>query len=282
MGLLLSIFEFETVIVDAKGEEVSHSTHQAKFFKEDLGNGVILEMLSIPAGEFEMGSPRVEKGRYNSESPQHKVKVPAFFMGKFSVTQAQYQAVIESNRAKFKGDNLPVERVSWNEAIKFCQKLSEKTGRNYRLPSEAEWEYACRAGTTTPFHFGATLTRKLAKGTFKVPINLANYNKGFYEQTSEVGSFPPNAFGLYDMHGNVYEWCLDRWHNNYHGAPSDGSAWSPPNDIDTRRVLRGGSWHSSLRDCRSAARYKYVAIGDINVFALRPFNIGLRVVCSSA
>lgn len=253
-GLSLLTDEFETVTVNTKGEKGSLSTHQAQFFKEDLGNGVILEMVSIPAGEFMMGSPSEEKDRDEDESPQHKVSVPAFFMGKFAVTQAQYQAVTGSNPAHFKGDNRPVETVSWNEANEFCQKLSQNTGRNYRLPSEAEWEYACRAGTTTPFHFGATLTS-----------NLANYNGNYTYQsepegeyrvkTTEAGSFPPNAFGLYDMHGNVWEWCRDHWHDNYNGAPDDGSAWLTENDNDNRSyLLRGGSWGSNPRGCRSANR----------------------------
>ncbi|MEL6440090.1 MAG: SUMF1/EgtB/PvdO family nonheme iron enzyme [Cyanobacteria bacterium J06621_8] len=230
--------EYETVTLNDKGEEISRDNYQTQFFKEDLGSGVILEMVSIPAGEFLIGSPSSEKYREANESPQHKVTVPAFFMGRFAVTQAQYQAVISSNPANFQGDNLPVERVSWNEAMNFCQKLSTKTGRNYRLPSEAEWEYACRAGTTTPFYFGTTLT-----------TNLANYDgnyiyqsepKGKYrEKTTEVGSFPPNAFGLYDMHGNVWEWCLDYWHNNYQSALSNSQALLNKND-NRYRLMRGG------------------------------------------
>ena len=272
-GLPLLKDEFETLTVNAKGEEVSRSTHQAKFFKEDLGNGVILEMVSIPAGEFEMGSPSGEKGRAQDEGPQHKVSVPAFFMGRFVVTQAQYQAVIGSNPSNFQGYKRPVETVSWHDANKFCQKLKEKTGRNYRLPSEAEWEYACRAGTTTPFHFGATLTSNLANY-----IGTSIYQsepKGEYrQQTTEVGSFPPNAFGLYDMHGNVWEWCLDRWHDNYNSAPSDGSAWLSDNDNDSR-LLRGGSWITVPRVCRSAFRLRSDPAQRYNRF-------GLRVLCSSA
>ncbi|MGK7949056.1 MAG: SUMF1/EgtB/PvdO family nonheme iron enzyme [Xenococcaceae cyanobacterium] len=270
-GLPLWAVEFETVTVNTRGEEASRSTHQADFFKEDLDNGVILEMVSIPAGEFIMGSPSDEKDRDEDESPQHKVSVPAFFMGKFAVTQAQYQAVMGSNSSYFQGDNRPVKQVSWNDANEFCQKLSEKTGRNYRLPSEAEWEYACRAGTITPFHFGATLTS-----------NLANYNanytyqsepEGEYRQeTTEVGIFPPNAFGLYDMHGNVWEWCEDDWHDNYNGAPSDGSVWRSRSNI---KVVWGGSWHEYPRNCRSANRYRLNPAPRYN-------DIGLRVVCSSA
>ncbi len=272
-GLPLWTVEFETVTVNAKGEEASRSTHQAKLFKEDLGNGVILEMVSIPAGEFEMGSPRVEKWRNEDEGPQHKVSVPAFFMGKFAVTQEQYQSVIGSNPAYFKGEKRPVEEVSWRDATEFCQKLSEKTGRNYRLPSEAEWEYACRAGTTAPFHFGATLTSNLAN--YRVTSIYQSEPKGENRQkTTKVGSFPPNAFGLYDMHGNVREWCLDRYHDNYNGAPSDGSAWLKENDNDYR-LRRGGSWFSLPRFCRSALRSWADA-------ARSSPSVGLRVVCSSA
>ena len=281
-GLPLWTVQFETVTVNARGEEASFSTHQAKFFKEDLGNGVILEIVSIPAGEFMMGSPRGEKYRDEDESPQHKVSVPAFFMGKFAVTQAQYRAVMGSNPANFQGDNRPVETVSWHEATEFCRKLSEKTGHNYRLPSEAEWEYACRAGTITPFHFGATLT-----------TNLANYDgnytyqsepKGEYlNQTTEVGSFPPNAFGLYDMHGNVWEWCKDDWHKNYNGAPEDGTVWISSSTglfswfsiKTTTKVVRSGSWDINPRVCRSANRDWIDADWCY-------YNIGLRVVCSSA
>ncbi len=271
-GLPLWTVEFETVTVNAKGEKVSRSTHQAKFFKEDLGNGVILEMVSIPAGEFEMGSPSGENNRDGDESPQHKVSVPAFFMGKFAVTQAQYQQVIGSNPSYFPGDNRPVEKVLWNEAMEFCQKLSEKTGRNYRLPSEAEWEYACRAGTTTSFHFGPTLTSNLAN--YRGTSTYQSEPKGEYrKQTTEVGSFPPNAFGLYDMHGNVWEWCLDHFHDNYQGAPSDGSAWFSNND-NGYRVLRGGSWYVVPWYCRSADRGWIDPVVRFN-------NVGLRLVCSS-
>ncbi|MEM9276606.1 MAG: SUMF1/EgtB/PvdO family nonheme iron enzyme [Cyanobacteria bacterium P01_F01_bin.143] len=272
-GLPLWTVEFETVTVNDKGEEVSRSDHQAKFFKEDLGNGVILEMVSISAGEFEMGSPGGEKDRDSDESPQRKVSVPAFFMGRFAVTQSQYKAVIGNNPARFRGDPRPVERISWDEATKFCQKLSDKTGRNYRLPSEAEWEYACRAGTISPFHFGATLTSNLAN--YDGNFTYQSEPKGKYRQeTTEVGSFPPNAFGLYDMHGNVWEWCLDYSHGNYNGAPIDGSAWLDDNDNDYR-MLRGGSWLNDPWYCRSAGRGRYNPAQRYNYF-------GLRVVCSSA
>ncbi|MDE5113317.1 MAG: formylglycine-generating enzyme family protein, partial [Trichodesmium sp. St15_bin1_1] len=187
------------------------------------------------------------------EGPQHYVNVPEFLMGKYTVTQAQWQAVMGNNPSYFKGKNRPVEMVSWNDATKFCKKLSKKMGRDYRLPSEAEWEYACRAGTTTPFYFGETITGELAN--YRASKTYAHEQKGEYrEQTTPVGQFPPNAFGLYDMHGNVWEFCQDVWHNNYDGAPVDGSAWV--NGGDSRlRVYRGGSWIVYSSRCRSALRY---------------------------
>ncbi|AFZ00791.1 bifunctional serine/threonine-protein kinase/formylglycine-generating enzyme family protein [Calothrix sp. PCC 6303] len=241
-------FEFEVATITnvrksgfmgwGKTCDISYTKKRAEFFREDLGNGVGLEMVAIPGGTFLMGSPDNEQGHKSDESPQHKVTIQPFFMGKFAVTQAQYQAIMGNNPASFKGENRPVERVSWDDAVEFCKKISQKTGRNYRLPNEAEWEYACRAGTTTPFCFGETIT-----------TDLANYGG---VKTTEVGKFPPNAFGLYDVHGNVWEWCQDDWNNNYNGAPTDGSACLTGND--NRKLLRGGSWFYFPAYCRSAFR----------------------------
>ena len=230
VSVLLQVFEFETVQIkeikassrflglgEKKEVILSHYRNQAKYFSEDLGNGITLEMVEIPNGTFMMGSPESEKGRYDWESPQHQVTVPLFFMGKFEVTQAQWKAVavlpqvereLNPDPSEFTGDKLPVKQVSWYDAVEFCRRLSNYTGTEYRLPSEAEWEYACRAGTTTPFHFGKTITTDLAnyRGTdFEYqnqiyPGNYANEPKGEYrEKTTAVGSFFPNAFGL----GNV-------------------------------------------------------------------------------
>ncbi|MEH2467394.1 caspase, EACC1-associated type [Nostoc sp.] len=263
--------QFETVTVDQKGQVIKRdSNKQAKFFKENLGNGITLDMVEILAGSFKMGSPRGEKDRSKSEEPQHAVNVPAFFIGKFEVTQEQYQQIMGSNPSYFKGAKRPVEQVSWNDAVEFCKKLSEKTGRKYRLPSEAEWEYACRAGTTTPFHFGETITTELAN--YKGTSTYASEPKGKYRaETTEVGSFPPNAFGLYDMHGNVLEWCEDTWHDSYKGASSDGSAWI--NNHDQSRILRGGSWFTIPVYCRSASRYYFSREYHDYIF-------GFRVVCA--
>jgi formylglycine-generating enzyme required for sulfatase activity len=193
-------------------------------------------------------------------------------VGKYQLTQAQYQAIIGSNPSRFKGNNRPVERVSWNDAVKFCEKLSQKTGKNYKLPSEAEWEYACRAGTTTPFYFGESITPELVN--YDGNYTYASAPKGQYrQQTTDVGSFPPNAFGLYDMHGNVWEWCLDDYIDNYSDTLRDGSALTGRSDV---KLLRGGSWSLNPRDCRSACRLNYFYLGDvINTF-------GFRVVCSGA
>jgi formylglycine-generating enzyme required for sulfatase activity len=282
-GNTLQSFAFEVVRVDAQGRETSRNRRQAQYFTEDLGNGVTLDMVVIPGGTFLMGSPDTEAKRLNSESPQHSVSIKPFYMGKFTVTQAQWRAVAalpQVSRALnpapsyFKGDNLPVEQISWEEAVEFCQRLSQKTGRIYRLPSEAEWEYACRAGTTTPFHFGETITSDLAN--YDGTDTYASEAKGTYrEKTTPVGSFQvANAFGLYDMHGNVWEWCADPWHPNYRDAPSDGRAWD--NDGDNRyRLLRGGSWYYSPWLCRSAFRYLLVAGNGYD-------NLGFRVVCAAA
>ncbi len=263
----LQTFEFDVVTVDARGKETSRKRHSANFFVEDLGNGIILEMVSIPGGTFIMGSPD-NKGETN-EHPQHQVTVPGFFMGKYEITQAQYQAIMGKNPSNFKGANRPVEQVSWDDAVEFCQKLSEKTKRTYRLPSEAEWEYACRAGTTTPFYFGETITTDLVNYNGK--YTYASAPKGLYRQeTTPVDSFQPNAFGLYDMHGNVWEWCQDYYYKNYNGTPIDGSACLTSGDI-TYRLLRGGSWYDNPVLCRSAFRSRVTR-------ALRGLNIGFRVV----
>jgi formylglycine-generating enzyme required for sulfatase activity len=266
-------FSFEVVTVNTQGKIVQQQTQSAQFFTEDLGNGVTLDMVAIPGGSFQMGSPDSEAERRDSESPQHFVKIAPFHMGKFAVTQAQYQAIMGNNPSHFKGENRPVEQVSWKDAIAFCQRLSKKTGNLYRLPSEAEWEYACRAGTTTPFHFGEAIATDLAnydgKHTYGQGI------KGTYRaETISVGSFPANAFGLYDMHGNVWEWCADHWHENYKGAPTDGSAWLGMNE-NANRVRRGGSWILIPGNCRSASRFFHDAWFRNNNY------FGFRVVCSA-
>ena len=245
---------------------------KARQFAEDLGNGIQLEIVEIPSGGFPMGSAEYDRDCQNDERPKHWVNLSSFLLGKYPVTQEQWEAIAGYNPSHFTGRRRPVENISWYSAMDFCRNLSEKTGREYRLPSEAEWEYACRAGTTTPFHFGATITTDVANYVG----NATTYTKrarSFFsgEGTSVVGSFPPNAFGLYDMHGNVWEWCADSWHDNYRGAPNDGSAW-----IDeklNKYVRRGGSWHDLRRNCRSA--YRSLSSPDN-----RLTTYGFRVTCS--
>jgi formylglycine-generating enzyme required for sulfatase activity len=261
-------FTFEVVTVNDKGQKISRKPGQAEYVSEPLGNGVTLDLVKIPGGTFQMGSIESEK-----EKPIHSVTVDPFWLGKFPVTQEQYEAVMGTNPSNFKGAKRPAETVSWNDAVALCQCLSEKLGNQYRLPSEAEWEYACRAGTTTPFYFGVTLTSDLAN--YNGTTTYTREPKGKYrEQTTDVGTFSPNGFGLYDMHGNVWEWCADHWHENYQGTPTDGSAWLSKNDNDNR-LLRGGGWNSDPRPCCSAYRNNNTPVNRFN-------NLGFRVVCDSS
>ena len=283
-------------------------------YVESLAEGLALELVKIPAGSFVMGAAEEELESYSNERPQHEVTVSEFYMGKYPVTQVQWRFVaslpeversLDSNPSNFKGDDRPVEQVSWLDAVEFCARLSQHTGRDYRLPTEAEWEYACRAGTTTPFHFGETIDAEIANycaqdREISDKMYSGKYGQGqlgeYREQTTLVGSFKvANLFGLHDMHGNVWEWCQDHWHGNYEGAPIDGSAWlnadetidgflsdetidgDPDSDemIDgsvseiDRRLLRGGSWFSFPQNCRSAYRFRDVAGYRVNTFGFR-------------
>jgi formylglycine-generating enzyme required for sulfatase activity len=231
---------------------------------ENLPNQVVLEMVNLPASEFLIGSPDSDPDVQNHKKPQHQVKVNSFAIGKYPVTQAQYEAVMGINPSYFK-NNLqnPVEQVSYDDAIAFCQKLSQLTGKNYRLPTEAEWEYACRAGTTTDYYFGDYFDDYLK--------DYAWYYGNSQDETHPVGQKKPNAWGLYDMSGNVWEWCANTWHDNYDGAPTDGSAWIE-NGNDN---LRGGSWGCNPDDCRSAIRYYY------DRRDIRSHSFGFRVVCDN-
>jgi formylglycine-generating enzyme required for sulfatase activity len=260
-------------------------------WREALPQGQTLELVQIPAGDFIMGSPEEEEGRdryprsyrdtegLNVEQ-QHRVSLPGFYLGQHPVTQAQWRAVaslpainyeLSPDPSHFEGEHRPVEMVTWYEAVEFCDRLSRLTGREYRLPSEAEWEYACRAGTTTPFYFGETLTTDLANYN-------GNYTYGpgetgeYRSQTTPVGRFGVNPWGLADMHGNVFEWCEDHWHPSYDGAPSDGSSWVTSDD-DRYRLERGGSWSNNPGYCRSAFRARGALNGQLN-------NVGFRVVCA--
>ncbi|RZS57115.1 SUMF1/EgtB/PvdO family nonheme iron enzyme [Sphaerotilus mobilis] len=213
------------------------------------------ELVVIPGGSFVMGLSASETGRASDERPQRAVAVKGFLLGKYEVTQGEWKAVMGSNPSGFKdcGDRCPVEEVSWNEVQEYLKRLNAKSGKAYRLASEAEWEYAARAGTTTPFSTGQTITA--AQANFDGNYTYNGGPKGEYRsKTVTVGSFGANIFGLHDMHGNVWEWVQDAWHDNYSGAPSDGSAWMNGGD-QSRRVLRGGSWSSTPHRLRSASRF---------------------------
>jgi formylglycine-generating enzyme required for sulfatase activity len=243
----------------------------------DLGEGESLRLIQIPAGDFLMGSPANEPERFAHQGPQHTVRLGGFLLGQMPVTQAQWAVVarwpsveqdLKLNPSRFNGPQRPVEKVSWEQAMEFCRRLSQRTGLPLTLPSEAQWEYACRAGATTPFAFGATLTSELAN--YDATISYAEGPKGrWLQETTDVASFPANAWGLHDMHGNVWEWCLDTWYGPYEGAPTDGSPWL---GAGSSKLLRGGSWSCLPRNCRSAYRFR-----------LRPVNagydVGFRVVC---
>jgi formylglycine-generating enzyme required for sulfatase activity len=236
----------------------------------DLGGGVSMKLVLIPAGEFQMGSPASEAHRQQNET-QHTVKITKpFYMGATEVTQEQYEAVMGKNPSEFNGGKNPVERVSWNDATEFCRKLSGKTGKAIRLPTEAEWEYACRAGTTTPFHFGATISSDQAN--YDATFAYGRGEKGdARDKTMPVGSFLANAWGLHDMHGNVWEWCRD-WYGEYAGGPLA----DPTGPVSgSQRVLRGGAWYNDPSHCRSADRTR---IGP----ALRIDGHGFRVVVEAA
>ena len=286
LGRSLYSIEFETLKVDRYGELTKTIRGKVLASAEDLGSGTSLEMIQIPAGTFMMGAARAEGDASAEGEPQRKVTIPSFWMGKYTITQSQWRqflalkerTVLESCQPLPLGEraNQPINGISWPEAVDFCHWLSQLSGRDYRLPSPAQWEYACRANTTTPFYFGETITS-----------DLANYNGNYSygqgprgcdrQQMTDVGSFVPNGFGLYDMHGNVWEWCLDNWHI----ACPDGFPYNVDSGDLARRlsgqtkVLRGGSWFYQPTDCRSAHRLSYP-------FHSRTDDIGFRVVCISS
>jgi len=264
----MQTIEFETPTVNERGEVIAQARHTAEQYTEDLGRGNSLDMVVIPAGIFQMGSPR--NLRNMDEQPQHFVTIKSFMMGKFLITQGQWKAMMRKlPLCRFKGDHLPVERVSWDDAQKFCQQLSKRTRRNYQLPSETQWEYACRAGTTTPFSFGESITTEVVN--FNGEHSFRSEPRGVYGHvTTAGGTFPPNAFGLYDMHGNLWEWCADNWLDDYASSPRDSSSYQ--NKDSHYRVARGGSWHEPPELCRSTARLR-VLQSDADE------TIGFRVVC---
>ncbi len=274
---------------------ISKLSQQITVYQEPL---IELSLVLVPSGEFLMGCPKGENGD-EDERPQHPVSVESFLMGQTPITQEQWAVVagwekvveyLNPDPSQFKGDpRRPVEQISWRDAIEFCARLRRKTQKDYRLPTEAQWEYACRAGTTTPFYFGETLSTELAN--FDGNYTYGPGSKGEYrEGTTPVKSFPANAWGIYDMHGNVYEWCLDPWHNSYQDkTQTDSEVWDEEQSAEQYlldennviqllsnqriRVLRGGSWNNNPRYCRSADRDRNYPDFRNNV------DIGFRVVC---
>jgi formylglycine-generating enzyme required for sulfatase activity/serine/threonine protein kinase len=273
-------YSFEIVSLTRTGQMAGARRGHAQFFSEDLAAGVEIDMIQVPGGSFLMGSPDKEEGREANEGPQQKVTVQPFFIGKYEVTQAQWSEVarmpriardLDLNPSTFKENaKIPVHNVSWWDAVEFCQRLARATGRQYRLPTEAEWEYACRAGTTSPFYFGETIIDDLVNFDARYPYGGASKGET-RKQPVPVGTLgAPNSFGIHSMHGNMAEWCLDPWHDNFNGAPTDGSLWESGGNAGLR-VLRGGSWYDGGEDCRATSRAKYAP--DIKLG-----QVGFRVV----
>lgn len=216
-----------------------------------------IKFMAIPGGEFVMGSPSTEKGRQPEEGPQHKVCVGDFHMACCEVTQKQYKTIMGKNPSGVVGEDCPVDWVSWDEAQEFIKKLNRVNDTKYRLPTEAEWEYSCRAGIDSRYFFGEEITTE-----------QVNYGAKVSCKNSPVGIHPPNSFGLYDMHGNVFEWCEDTWHDSYDGAPGDGSPWV---DCSTdHKVFRGGAWNARAHFARSAYRFHRAKHSGY-------YNIGFRL-----
>ncbi|ELR97853.1 formylglycine-generating enzyme family protein [Gloeocapsa sp. PCC 73106] len=268
---IAKLVTFEVIKVDERGKIVKRNFKQALSTTYILRNDVEIEFIYIPGGSFLRGSPLQEKYRDSDESPQHLVKIAPFWMSKYPITQAQYRAITGVNPSGFSGHNHPVERVSWYDALRFCAIASQKLRKTVKLPSEAQWEYACRAGNQTTFSFGDTLTANLAN--YRATATYAQESPGIFRaQTTEVGIFPPNAFGIHDLHGNVWEWCADTYQDNYQQAPTDDRSWVIE-DNDHLHVLRGGSWFVDPRNCRSAVR-----VWDFNSVILH--DVGFRVIIS--
>lgn len=261
--------------------------YQAHYFTENLGNDISLDLIIISGGQFLMGTSKKQilklSGKFNSnnfhrEQPRHLVTIKPFAISQTLITQAQWRQVAQFNQVKqdlplspsyFQGDFLPVDQVNFEDTIEFCQRLSQASGRRYRLPTEAEWEYAARASSDTPFHFGETITSDLAN--YRATSVYDRETPGIYRQSSTpVNSFPPNAFGLYDIHGNLWQWCQDDWHDNYENAPARGDVWQSATNMT--KVLRGGAWCCHPSSCRSA--YRWYALPSTKVD-----YIGFRIVC---
>ena len=260
-GMVVMLLAVAALVTVALAQEKAATTQPAKELALDLGNKVTMKLALIPAGKFTMGSPDSEKDRSSDEGPQREVTISkAFYMGVYTVTQEQYEQIMGKNPSHFKGAQNPVEQVSWDDAVEFCKKLSQKAGKTVSLPTEAQWEYACRAGSKTRFSYGDD-------DDYGKLGDYAWYSKNSDGKTHAVGQKKPNDFGLYDMHGNVWQWCSDWYVESYANAnktdptgPASGSS----------RVLRGGSWYDYPDVCRSAHRLRCAPV-------IRNYVIGFRV-----
>jgi formylglycine-generating enzyme required for sulfatase activity len=259
---------FETVTVNDRGDIIDRSKKQAFYYTEDLGGGVELEMVYVPAGSLNVGSLH----GYGAETI---IDIPSFHIGKYLVTQAQYQAIVGNNPAYFnvsKGypysNRMPVEQIFWQDTQEFCSLLNTRTGRKYKLPDEFQWEYACRAGTKSTFYFGDVTTESL--------LNCLTYGDKGLKRTTTVGVFPPNSFGLYDLHGNVWEWCEDRQPEK---PKSDfGNPRGVVRDVDQKNnLIKGGAWNIYAPECASAFRGAATIVeGQTNGLCN---CLGFRVIC---
>jgi formylglycine-generating enzyme required for sulfatase activity len=286
-------YSFTTCLLDKEGNEVSQSKHQATLYVENLGNEVNLELVEIKSGKCQIGisSREIEiieqttnqKNLIPLELPRQEITVPPFFIGKCEITQAQWRIVagypkVENDLEPIplgiqKGmDNLPITNLDRVDAEEFCKRLSKRTGKKYRLPTENEWEYACRAGTQTPFAFGETITTKLGNfaGDYPYGQTPKGENRGQLVPVDSLGL--ANAFGLYDMHGNVFEWCSENWKPNRLNEPA-------PQYIRPLGVIRGGSFRTGAVGCRSSSRFMKISImSDTRAKELEYGDIGFRVV----
>jgi formylglycine-generating enzyme required for sulfatase activity len=276
-------FNFKMAKVTPMGELSVCEDRQVYGYVEDLDDGLNIDLVAIPGGSFMMGNTEAKRSEDN-DLQLHHVDIRPFFLSRFVITQTQWQKVVNLpkvnidlplNESRHEGENRPIEQISWEEAVEFCNRLTLLTGREYRLPTEAEWEYSCRAGTTTPFHFGETISPEIANYASSYKWGNGPYG-GRRFTTVEVGKFPANEFGLHEMHGNVWEWCHDDYVDKYVNALSDGSPYLGSEDKEnTRKVMRGGDYGVAPGWCRSGFRF-----AQPKSWRKRE-HVGFRIACSA-